>query len=68
MSDKERQIPYDFTYMWNLKIKQMNKKKKTETKTLNWVWGETFFSCFNQLILILWTKTKIKGSIESMYI
>ena len=29
-SDGERQTPYDFTYMWNLK-KQMNKGNKTET-------------------------------------
>ena len=29
-SDTERQIPYDFTYMWNLKNK-INKEKKTET-------------------------------------
>ena len=28
MSDRERQIPYDFTYMWKLKTEQ----NKTETK------------------------------------
>ena len=28
-SDGESQIPYDFTYTWNLK-KQMNKQNKTE--------------------------------------
>ena len=26
-SDRERKIPYDFTHMWNLKIKQKNKQK-----------------------------------------
>ena len=26
-SDRERKIPYDFTHMWNLKTKQMNKQK-----------------------------------------
>ena len=30
-SDRERQTQYDFTYMWNLKTKQMNKYSKTET-------------------------------------
>ena len=29
-SDRERQILYDFTYIWNLK-KQKNKHNKTET-------------------------------------
>ena len=35
-SDRKRQIPYDLTYMWNLKTKQnkttqkMNKQNKTE--------------------------------------
>lgn len=41
--------------------------KKTETKVLNWVWGETFFSLFKQSIVILWTKRKTtttKGSID----
>ena len=30
-SDRERQIPYDFTYMWNLKnkIKEQTKQKQT---------------------------------------
>ena len=28
-SDRERQIPYDFTYMWNLK--KVNEYNKTET-------------------------------------
>ena len=28
MSDRERQISYDFTYVWNLKTKQMNKQKE----------------------------------------
>ena len=32
-SDRERQIQYDFTYMWNLKTKQMNKHNKTETES-----------------------------------
>ena len=32
--DKDRQIPYDFTYRWNLKKpKQMNKQNKTERDT-----------------------------------
>ena len=34
MSEKERQVPYDFTYMWNLKHKtneQNRKMNKTET-------------------------------------
>ena len=33
-SDRERQIPYGITYMWNLKIIQMNlftKQKQTRT-------------------------------------
>ena len=29
-SDRERQILYDFTYMWNLKIKQNKQTNKTE--------------------------------------
>ena len=29
MSDRERQILYDITYMWNLKNKQTTKTKKT---------------------------------------
>ena len=29
--DREKQIPYDFAYMWNLKSKQTNKQSKTET-------------------------------------
>ena len=30
-SDRERQVLYDFTYMWKLKkTKQMNKHNKTE--------------------------------------
>ena len=28
-SDKEKQIPYDLTYMWNLKTKQNKTKKQT---------------------------------------
>ena len=32
-SDRGRQIWYDITYMWNLKTKQMNKHKKTETES-----------------------------------
>ena len=31
MSDRERQIPYDFTYRWNLKNKT-NKRNKTKQK------------------------------------
>ena len=27
-SDRERQIPYNFTYMWNLKKKQMKKQNR----------------------------------------
>ena len=30
-ADRERQITYDFTYMWILKTKQMKKYSKTET-------------------------------------
>ena len=30
-SDRERQTPHDFTYIWNLKAKQMNKQNKAET-------------------------------------
>ena len=30
MSDREREIPYDFTYMWNLK----NKIKKKQNKQI----------------------------------
>ena len=30
MSDRERQILYDLTYMWNLENKQTNKKKRTK--------------------------------------
>ena len=29
--DRERHVPYDFTHMWNLR-KQMNKKRKRQTK------------------------------------
>ena len=29
-SDRERQMPYDFTYMWNLKQKQKSELKDTE--------------------------------------
>ena len=29
MSGRERQIPYDFTYIWNLKKKKKNKQKQT---------------------------------------
>ena len=31
LSDRERQIPYDFTYMWNLKnkINEQTKQKQT---------------------------------------
>ena len=28
MSHKERQTPYDFTYMWNLKINKQTKQKQ----------------------------------------
>ena len=27
-SDRERQIPYDFIYMWNLKTNQVNKQNR----------------------------------------
>ena len=30
MSYKERQIPYNLTYMWNPKIKKNNKEKNLE--------------------------------------
>ena len=29
-SDRERHISYDITYMWNLKIKQINEYNKRE--------------------------------------
>ena len=32
-SDRERQTQYNFTYMMNLKIKQINKHNKTETES-----------------------------------
>ena len=39
-SIRERQIPYDFTYMWNLRNKQMSIEKRREKgksrKTLNY--------------------------------
>lgn len=35
MSDRERQMPYDFTYMWNLKTKQTN-QKQTQIQGTNW--------------------------------
>ena len=31
LNKADRQIPYDFIYMWNLKTKQMNKHNKTES-------------------------------------
>lgn len=31
-SDKERQIPYGFNYMWNLKTKDTNKTKTDSQK------------------------------------
>ena len=31
LRDRKRQIPYDFTYMWNLKNKQTNKTKQKQT-------------------------------------
>ena len=39
-SDRERQIPYDFTCMWNLKNKtnrNRNRPINTEKKTSGWV-------------------------------
>ena len=36
-SDGQRQILYDFTYMWNLKAKQMNKHNKTNTENNRWL-------------------------------
>ena len=30
-SDRERQIPYDFTYMWNLKNKISEQTKQKQT-------------------------------------
>ena len=33
MSDRERQILYDFIYMWNLKRKQRNKHNRRETES-----------------------------------
>ena len=33
--DRERQILYDFTYMWKLKTKQMNKHNKRVIDTEN---------------------------------
>ena len=32
LNKADRQIPYDFIYMWNLKTKQMNKHNKTESQ------------------------------------
>ena len=32
-SDRERQIPNDITYRWNLKQTKQNKKKKTDSQT-----------------------------------
>ena len=29
--DRERQLPYDFTSMWNLKLKKTNKTKQKQT-------------------------------------
>ena len=31
-SERERQIPYDITYMWNLKLTQMNISIKQKMK------------------------------------
>ena len=40
-SVRERQIPYDFTHMWNLRInKQMSKGKKRE-RTKKWTLSYT---------------------------
>ena len=35
INEREKQIPYDFTYMWNLRNKWTNKKKKQKTKKKN---------------------------------
>ena len=32
-SDRERQIPYDFTYIWNLKSEEKKKEHKTEIES-----------------------------------
>lgn len=36
-SDKEKQTPYDFAYMWNLK-NQTNKTKHKHTQTYSQLW------------------------------
>ena len=34
ISQTERQMPYDFTYMWKLKTKQKNRLLNTENKVV----------------------------------
>ena len=34
ISQTERDMPYDFTYMWNLKIKKQNRNKLRDTQNI----------------------------------
>ena len=38
MSEKERQIPYDIIYMWNLKYDTNERINETETESQRDVW------------------------------
>ena len=35
-SDRERQIPYDFTYMWNLKSTNKQKSPTSQIQRTDW--------------------------------
>ena len=40
MLDRERQMPYDFTYMWDLKNKTNETETNSQIKKAKWWWSQ----------------------------